>query len=56
MTSQINPLLPNVLPQKLVLKIDPPEIGVVYKRNAKEKKSYIYQIFLQALVEKEDPD
>ncbi len=37
-----NPLLNNVVPQKLLLKFDPPLIGVVYKRNAKDKKKYVY--------------
>lgn len=40
-------LLPKVLPLHLVLKFDPAIVGVVYKRKETEKKTYIYQIFLQ---------
>ena len=39
--------LPKVIPLHLVLKYDPAIIGVVYKRKEADKKTHIYQIFLQ---------
>ncbi len=51
--SKKNPLLSKVVPQKLLMKFDPPLIAVVYKRNVKDKKKFIYQIFLQNLIENE---
>ena len=39
---QAKELLNPVFPKKLVLKIEPPMIGVVYSRAKKEKKVKIY--------------
>ena len=54
--SKKNPLLDNVIPQKLLMKFDPPLIAVVYKRNVKDKKKKCFQIFLQNLIQNDNAD
>lgn len=39
-----------MVPLKLVVKYEPPLIGLLYKRNEKEKKKHIYNILLNSLL------
>lgn len=39
-----------IIPLKFVLKFVPPVIGLMYKRNLKEKKKHIYNIVLNELI------
>ena len=43
-------LAPKIFPLGWVLKYDPPVIGLLYRRNPKEKKKHLYQIHLNNLI------
>lgn len=39
-----------IIPLKLVVKFEPPIIGILYIRNEKEKKKHIYNILLNEII------
>jgi hypothetical protein len=39
--------MPTIHPIKAVVKYSPPMIGIVYKRNPKEKKFKVYEIHIE---------
>ena len=39
-----------IIPLKFVVKFEPPIIGILYKRNEKEKKQHIYNILLNEII------
>lgn len=45
-----------IIPLKLVVKFEPPVIGLMYKRNENDKKKHIYNILLNGIINNPDTE